>query len=35
MNYKKIVFAGIIGLLMLAGCGTKGSNTTAKDESKS
>ena len=34
MNYKKIVFAGIIGLLMLAGCGTKGSNTTAKDESK-
>lgn len=34
MKHKKIIFAGIIGLLLLAGCGTKNNETTDTKDSK-
>lgn len=34
MKHKKIIFAGIIGLLLLAGCGTKSNESTDADDSK-
>lgn len=34
MKHKKIIFAGIMGLLLLAGCGTKGNGNSAANDSK-
>lgn len=34
MKHKKIIFAGILSLLLLAGCGTKDEERSASDDSK-